>query len=342
MNGEPCIIGQAIFICPTIISRIIRLNNLTYIFSFILLHKSAWAGLALVYVIQTATITQYAVRKTSDVENFMTSVERVMTYTKLDSEPGYKVQRLPPENWPREGNIAFKDMSLTYYPGGPQVLKKINLNIKGGTKIGVVGRTGAGKSSFVAALMCMPDAVGDIMIDDIPIKQINLQEARRCISVLGQSPVLFSGSLRKNLDLLEQLQDSDLWRALENVQLKELVERLEGKLDHELLEHGANLSAGERQLICLARVLLQQSKIVILDEPTAHVDPDTEKTIWNVVREKLKDCTVITIAHRLTTIRDCDMILILRDGEVDEFDKFDALVNKKGGSLSEMARVAGI
>ena len=272
----------------------------------------------------------------------MTSVERVMTYTKLDSEPGYKVQRLPPEHWPLEGNITFKDVSLTYYPGGPQVLKKINLNIKGGTKIGVVGRTGAGKSSFVAALMCMPDAVGDIMIDDIPIKQINLQEARRCISVLGQSPVLFSGSLRKNLDLLEQLQDSDLWRALENVQLKELVERLEGKLDHELLEHGANLSAGERQLICLARVLLQQSKIVILDEPTAHVDPDTEKTIWNVVREKLKDSTVITIAHRLTTIRDCDMILILRDGEVDEFDKFDALVNKKGGSLSEMARVAGI
>ena len=180
------------------------------------------------------------------------------------------------------------------------------------------------------------------MVDDIPIKQINLQMARRCISVLGQSPVLFSGSLRKNLDLLEQLQDSDLWRALENVQLKALVENLEGKLDHEPLVHGANLSVGERQLICLARELLHQSKIVILDEPTAHVDPETEKTIWNVVREKLKDSSVITIAHRLTTIRDCDMILVLRDGEVDEFDKFDTLVNKKGGSLAEMACVSGI
>ena len=272
----------------------------------------------------------------------MTSVERVMTYTKLDSEPGYKVQRLPPEHWPQEGNITFQDVSLTYYPGGPQVLKKINLKIEGGTKIGVAGRTGAGKSTFVAALLRMPDVVGDIMVDDIAIKQINLQEARRCISVLGQSPVLFSGSLRKNLDLLEQMQDSDLWRALENVQLKALVERLEGKLDHELLEHGANLSVGERQLICLARVLLHQSKIVILDEPTAHVDPETETTIWNVVREKLKDSTVITIAHRLTTIRECDMILVLKDGKVDEFDKFDALVNKEGGALSEMARVAGI
>ena len=153
----------------------------------------------------------------------MTSVERVITYTKLESEPGYKVHRLPPEHWPYEGNITFKDMSLTYYPGGPQVLKKINLNIKGRTKIGVAGRTGAGKSSFVAALLRMPHADGDILIDDIPMKQINLQEARRCISVLGQSPVLFSGSLRRNLDLLDQLQDADLWRALEDVQLKALV-----------------------------------------------------------------------------------------------------------------------
>ena len=272
----------------------------------------------------------------------MTSVERVMTYTKLDSEPGYKVQRLPPDQWPHEGNISFHNVSLTYYPGGPQVLKNINLNIKGGSKIGVAGRTGAGKSSFVAALMRMPDADGDIMVDDTPIKQINLQEARRCISVLGQSPVLFSGSLRKNLDLLEQLQDADLWRALEDVKLKELVESLEGKIDHELFEHGANVSVGERQLICLARVLLQQNKIVILDEPTAHVDPKTEQTIWNIVREKLKDSTVITIAHRLSTIKDCDMIFVLRDGEVDEFDKFDTLVNKKGVALSEMARVSEI
>ena len=285
---------------------------------------------------------QYAVRKTSNVENFMTSVERVMAYTKLDSEPGYNVHSLPPNQWPHEGNVTFQDVSLTYYPGGPQVLKKINLSIKGGTKVGVAGRTGAGKSSFVAALTRMPDADGDILVDDIPIKQINLQEARRCVSVLGQSPVLFSGSLRKNLDLLDQLQDADLWRALEKVQLKELVEGLERKLDHELLENGANLSVGERQLICLARVLLQQKKIVILDEPTAHVDPETEQTIWNVVREKLKDSTVITIAHRLNTIRDCDMILVLKDGEVDEFDKFDTLVNKKGSALSEMTRVAGI
>ena len=264
----------------------------------------------------------------------MTSVERVMTYTKLDPEPGYKVVRRPPEHWPGEGNITFQDVSLTYYPGGPQVLKKINLNIKGGAKIGVAGRTGAGKSSFVAALLRMPDADGEIMVDGVNIKKINLQQARRCISVLGQSPVLFSGSLRKNLDLVERFQDVDLWRVLEDVQLKDWVEGMEGQLDHELLEHGANVSVGERQLICLARVLLQQNKIIVLDEPTAHVDPQTEQTIWNVVREKLKNSTVITIAHRLNTIKDCDKILSFKEGEVAEYDTIDMLLSNVDSVLS--------
>ncbi|XP_078370332.1 ATP-binding cassette sub-family C member 4-like [Oculina patagonica] len=263
-------------------------------------------------------------------------------YTTRHLHQRNKVERLPPEHWPREGNVTFQDVSLTYYPGGPQVLKKINLSIKGGTKIGVAGRTGAGKSSFVAALMRMPDAEGVITVDGIRVKEINLQESRRCISVLGQTPVLFSGSLRKNLDPMAQFQDADLWRALEDVQLKALLESLEGQLDHELLEHGANVSVGERQLICLARVLLQQNKIIVLDEPTAHVDPETEQTIWEIVQEKLKDSTVITIAHRLNTIKDCDMILVLNNGEVDEFDRFDALVSKEGSTLSEMARGADI
>ena len=297
----------------------------------ILSSRTAFVGLALAYAIQTAAVTQYAVRKSSDVENFMTSVERVMTYTKLEPEPGYKIVRRPPEDWPGEGNITFQNVSLTYYPGGPQVLKKINLNIKGGTKIGVAGRTGAGKSSFVAALLRMPDADGEIMVDGVKIKKINLQQARRCISVLGQSPVLFGGSLRKNLDLVERFQDVDLWRVLEDVQLTDLVVRLEGQLDHELLEHGANFSVGERQLICLARVLLQQNKIIVLDEPTAHVDPQTEQTIWSVVREKLKNSTVITIAHRLNTIRDCDKILFFKEREVAEFDSFDMLLSDASG-----------
>lgn len=289
---------------------------------------AAFAGLGLVYIIESAEQMDFSVRKMAEVENCMTSAERVMTYTKLDYEPGYQVKQPPPKHWPLEGNITFQDVSLTYYPGGPQVLKNFNLHVEAGTNVGVVGRTGAGKSSLVAALLRMPDPQGVIKIDDVLVKDINLQEARRCVSVLGQSPVLFSGSLRENLDLVEQFQDLDIWRALEDVQLKELIESLEGKLDHQLLEHGANLSVGERQLICLVRVLLHQRKIVILDEPTAHVDPDTEQTIWRVVREKLKDSTVVTIAHRLNTIKDCDMILVMKNGEMAEFNKFDSIVNE--------------
>ena len=289
-------------------------------------------------MIDIGDITQYVVRKTSEVENLMTSVERVMTYTKLDSEPGYKVER----HWPQEGKVSFQDVSLTYYPGGPQVLKNINIDIIGRAKIGVVGRTGAEKSSFVAALLRMPDPGGDVIIDGVRIKEINLQEARRCVSVLGQTPVLFSGSLRKNLDLMEQFQDADLWRALDEVRLKQLVENLEGQLDYELLEHGTNISVGERQLICLARVLLQQNKIIILDEPTAHVDPDTEQTIWNTVREKLRDSTVITIVHRLNTIRDCDMILVFKEGKVVEFGAFDELLHREGSELSSLAQLSDI
>ena len=269
----------------------------------------------------------------------MTSVERVFTYTKLECEPGYMIKRRSPENWPNKRNITFKEVSLRYYPGGPQVLKNIKLNIKGGAKIGVAGRTGAGKSFFVAALMPMPESCGEVIIDGIPIKAINLQETRRCIFVLGQSPVLFSGSLRKNLDLTEQFTDADLWQVLQDVQLKESVKSLHGQLDHELLENGANISVGERQLICLARVLLQRNKIIVLDEPTANVDPEREKTILGVVREKLRDSTVITIAHRLNTIKDCDKILLLKHGTVAEFDKFDTMVNTEEYELDEMARI---
>ena len=283
-------------------------------------------------------LTQFAVRQLTQVENLMTAVERVITYTELDPEPGYKVKRLPLEKWPEKGSITFQDVSMTYYPGGPQVLRNVSLSIKAGAKIGVVGRTGSGKSSFAAALMRMPGAEGDILIDDVLLRNINLKESRRAITVLGQNPALFSGSLRKNLDVIEQFQDAELWQALEQVQVKNLVENLEGQLDYELLENGANLSIGERQLICLARVLLHQKKIVILDEPTAHVDPDTEQTIWNVVREKLMDCTVITIAHRLNTIRNCDKILVLDSGEVNGFDSFQVLCNRPGNKLHEMVQ----
>jgi len=257
----------------------------------------------------------------------MTSVERVMAITKLESEPGYQKTAQRPEQWPTNGKITFTGVSLRYYPEGPIVLKNLNLNIDGQSKIGIVGRTGAGKSSIIAAILRMPEASGKITIDGVEVSDLNVQESRKCTSVLNQSPVVFSGSLRKNLDPLGTHSEVELWDALETVQLKPLVETFQGKLDYTLNYKGMNLSAGEKQLICLARVLLQESKIVILDEPTAHVDPKTEQIIHETIQEKLKNSTVITIAHRLKTIEDCDKIVQLRDGQLITESTGDFLLN---------------
>ncbi|XP_068705945.1 ATP-binding cassette sub-family C member 4-like isoform X2 [Montipora foliosa] len=300
----------------------------------------AIAGLSLSYVMETLDSIQYAVRQFSNVESLMTSVERVITYTHLEPEPGYKTKVLPPTCWPHDGHVAFHDVTLTYYEGGPKVLRDLHFSIPGKSKIGIVGRTGAGKSSLVAAILRMPDAQGDVIVDGVRINDINLQESRRCISVLSQVPVLFSGSLRRNIDPMNQYEDDHLWAALEDVQLKSFVASLNGKLEFELLERGANLSVGERQLVCLARTLLQNNRIVILDEPTAHVDPTTETTVWNTVNTKLKNCTVITIAHRLDTIKNSDMILVMRDGGVAEFGTFDSLVDREGGILANVVQTA--
>ena len=289
------------------------------------------AGLALAYVIDTAKISQMAVRQYADAENLMTSVERVLEYTRLGSEPGYTIKTLPPKHWPCDGHVSFKNVYMRYYPGGPVVLKNLTFEIQPRNKLGIVGRTGDGKSSIISALLRMPEAEGEIFIDGVCITGVQLQESRKCISVLGQSPVLFSGSLRKNLDPLEEYTDDELWSAIKEVKLTSLVENLDGQLDHQLFEGGENLSTGERQLICLARTLLKRSKIVILDEPTAHVDPNTEKTIWSTVHEKLKNSTVIIIAHRLGTVSNCDSILLLREGKIAAQGTFDELIGSQKG-----------
>ena len=287
------------------------------------------------YILQTMNLAQIAVQQSANVENEMTSVERVMTYTEIEPEPGYERGSPRPEDWPTRGAIDVTNLSLRYYPDGPLVLNNINLHIEAKANIGVAGRTGAGKSSVIAALLRMPEAVGTICIDGVDLSRLELQASRGCISVLGQSPFLFSGALRNNLDPLAQHDDADLWAVLELVQLKSLVEQLEGGLGYQLSEGGNNLSVGERQLLCLARILLQRNKVVILDEPTAHVDPGTEQVMQAAIREHLRQCTVITVAHRLNTIRECDRIVVMDRGTVAECGTYHELM-AAGGLLASM------
>lgn len=294
-------------------------------------------ALSIIYAVQLALDTsQYGVRQCADVENYMTSVERVVTYTELSPEMGYSIDSEAPDGWPSKGRITVKDLSLTYYPGGPKILKNLNFTVEAGEKIGLAGRTGAGKSSLVSALFRMPEPSGEVFIDEVDLLRLNLQRARQSISVITQDPVLFNGTLRMNLDPFERYNDRDIWNALEGASLKSKVEQLADQLSHEVTECGSNFSVGERQLICLARALLLRNKVIIMDEATANVDYKTDKLIHDTIRNQFQDCTVITIAHRLGTILNYDRVIVLEEGQIVEFDTPNTLLRAERGVLSNL------
>ncbi|EDO28811.1 predicted protein, partial [Nematostella vectensis] len=298
--------------------------------SYLLSQDPALTGMLLSFAIGIIGQTQYGVLKATEVECLMTSVERVITYTRLPSEPGYERQVQPREDWPDRGELRLQDVSLAYYEGGSCALEEVNVRIQAKGKVGIVGRTGAGKSSLVAALFRMPEPKGEVIIDGIDLGMINIQAARRAMSVITQDPVVFAGSLRKNLDPVNAFNDQELWTALRNVQLAGCVSCLPGKLDYRLGEGGAGLSMGEKQLLCLARALLQKCKVLILDEATANVDYRTDRLVQQVIRDRFSDCTVLTIAHRINTIMDYASVVVMEHGHVVDNGAPEVLAGKDG------------
>jgi ATP-binding cassette subfamily C (CFTR/MRP) protein 4 len=272
---------------------------------------------------------QWGIRRWSELENEMTSVERVIEYIELDHEMDNQTKE-PSVLWPSFGNVEFKSVFMQYSPNDPYVLKNLNLTIKPREKVGIVGRTGAGKSSLISILFRLVNFEGNIFIDDVDTKEISLNALRSKISIIPQEPVLFSGSVRKNLDPFDEYQDNQIWNVLEEVRLKEFVTDLPSGLYSNLSEGGSNFSVGQKQLICLARALLRNNKILILDEATANVDPQTDELLQKTIRTNFADCTVLTIAHRLHTIMDSDRILVMDDGVIAEFDHPHKLLQSKG------------
>ena len=279
--------------------------------------------------------------KNSLLESTMISAERVLSYSELEAEPGYSVEANPRSTWPENGSIEFKDVSLTYYPGGPQVLHGICFNIASGEKVGIVGRTGAGKSSVVAAMCQMPNANGQIMIDGVDISSINVRSARVALAVISQNPFLFNGTLRDNLDPESVYSDEEVWYVLKEVRLINLLQERNLTCDQLHLPvtgNGNNFSVGERQLLCLARVLLRDAKIVILDEATASVDFNTDQILQHVIRSELQGRTVLTIAHRVETVLDYDRILVIDGGKVVEFDTPQSLLKEASSCFAKIVQ----
>ncbi|KAL3972082.1 interferon, gamma-inducible protein 30 [Sarotherodon galilaeus] len=303
---------------------------------------SGLVGLSISYALNVTQTLNWLVRMTSELETNIVAVERVSEYTELENEADWVTDTRPPQQWPEAGRVQFENYKVRYRPELDLVLHGITCDIDSTEKIGIVGRTGAGKSSLTNCLFRIIEAAeGCIRIDDVDISKIGLHDLRNRLTIIPQDPVLFSGSLRMNLDPFDKFSDEEIWRVLELSHLKSYVSGLQEGLQHEVAEGGENLSVGQRQLLCLARALLRKSRILILDEATAAVDLETDNLIQNTIRKEFSDCTVLTIAHRLHSIMDSSRVMVLDAGKIVEFDSPSNLLEKEGHFYA-MAKDAGI
>lgn len=289
-----------------------------------------YVGLALSYGLPLNGVLFWAVYMSCMVENRMVSVERIKQFIRIPSEASWRIANcLPSVDWPYRGDIEINNLQVRYRFNTPLVLKGISLRINGGDKIGIVGRTGSGKSTLIQVFFRIVEpSAGTIIIDGVDICKLGLHDLRSRFGIIPQEPILFQGTVRSNMDPLEMYSDDEIWRSLERCQLKDVVAAKPEKLESPVVESGDNWSVGQRQLLCLGRVMLKNSKILFMDEATASVDSQTDAVIQGIIREDFANCTIITIAHRIPTVIDSDRVLVVDDGWAKEYERPSTLLER--------------
>ncbi|CAK8531696.1 unnamed protein product [Lathyrus sativus] len=292
--------------------------------------KPEYVGMSLSYGLSLSGLLSFAITISCNVENKMVAVERIKQFTNLPSEAPWKIaDRSLPPNWPSHGTIELNNLQVRYRPNTPLVLKGVSLTIQGGEKVGVVGRTGSGKSTLIQVLFRLIEpSAGNIIIDGINISDVGLHDLRSRFGIIPQDPVLFQGTVRTNIDPLGLYSEDEIWKSLERCQLKEVVAAKPEKLEALVVDGGDNWSVGQRQLLCLGRIMLKRSKILFMDEATASVDSQTDAVIQKIIREDFADRTIISIAHRIPTVMDCDKVLVIDAGLAKEYDKPSRLLER--------------
>ncbi|CAI0414766.1 unnamed protein product [Linum tenue] len=299
---------------------------------------SGFVGMALSYGLSLNVFLIISVQYQCFIAESIISVERLEQYMHIPSEAPQVIESVrPPANWPSHGQVEIYNLKVRYQKNSPLVLHGISCRIEGGDKIGVVGRTGSGKTTLISTLFRLVEPTeGRIIIDGIDISTIGLHDLRSHLGIIPQDPTLFCGTVRYNLDPLSQHTDLEIWEVLEKCQLREAIQQKEGGLDTSVAEDGSNWSMGQRQLFCLGRALLKRSKILVLDEATASIDNTTDAILQRIIRTEFAECTVITVAHRIPTVMDSTRILAIADGKLAEYDEPGNLMKEEGSLFRQL------
>ncbi|KAM3682076.1 hypothetical protein ACJW31_12G045200 [Castanea mollissima] len=300
--------------------------------------SSGFIGMALSYGLSLNMMLVRSIQKQCTMADNIISVERLNQYMHIPSEAPEVIEgNRPTTNWPAVGKVEIQDLQVRYRPNAPLVLCGISCTFEGGQKIGIVGRTGSGKTTLIGALFRLVEpAGGKIIVDGIDISTIGLHDMRSRFGIIPQDPTLFNGTVRFNLDLMSQHSDQEIWEVLGKCQLREALQENGKGLDSLVAESGSNWSMGQRQLFCLGRALLRRSKILVLDEATASIDNATDMILQKTIRAEFADSTVITVAHRIPTVMDCTMVLGISDGKLVEYDEPMKLINREGSLFGQL------